>query len=73
VISTIRLPDDTVVEGLSPMWTDLDGDGTNEILVTLSNASEGARLAVFNDQGAGTAGQAWLEMEVPDSSGAFRA
>jgi hypothetical protein len=51
VISTIRLPDDTVVEGLSPMWTDVDGDGTNEILVTLSNASEGARLAVFNDDG----------------------
>ena len=51
VISTISLPDDTVVEGLSPMWTDVDGDGTNEILVTLSNASQGARLAVFNDDG----------------------
>ncbi|MEO0494113.1 MAG: hypothetical protein AAF081_11915 [Actinomycetota bacterium] len=46
----IELPSD-VVEGLSPMLGDADGDGENEILVTQSNADEGARLVLYELDG----------------------
>ena len=51
VIWSARLPDGDVVEGIAPIWTDLDGDGIREILVTVSNSRTGARLIVFNDAG----------------------
>ena len=50
VLSTIVLEED-VVEGLAPIWTDLDLDGDPEILVTLSNRVTGARLAVYREDG----------------------
>jgi hypothetical protein len=39
------------VEGIAPIWTDLDGDGTREIIVTLSDAQNGAQVVVFDEQG----------------------
>ena len=51
VVWTSPLPDGDVVEGISPIWTDLDGDGTREILITVSNSRVGARLVVLNDAG----------------------
>lgn len=45
------IPEPTVIEGLSPMWVDADGDGVEEILITLSDAGVGARLAVFGADG----------------------
>ena len=51
VIWTAPLPDGDVVEGISPIWTDLDGDGTREILITVSNSRVGARLVILNDAG----------------------
>ena len=51
VVWTAPLPDGDVVEGISPIWTDLDGDGTREILITVSNSRLGARLVVLNDAG----------------------
>jgi len=46
---TIAAPD--VIEGTAPMLADVDEDGEVEILVTLSNANDGARLAVFEFDG----------------------
>ncbi len=40
-----------VIEGLSAIWTDLNGDGTREIVVTGSNVDRGARLLVFDEAG----------------------
>ena len=40
-----------VIEGLSAIWTDLNGDGTREIVVTASNVDRGARLLVFDEAG----------------------
>lgn len=40
-----------VIEGISAIWTDLNGDGTREIIVTASNADRGARLLVFDERG----------------------
>lgn len=46
-VTSFTVDDVAVVEGTSPMWIDADGDGHDELLVTLSDASEGARLALF--------------------------
>ncbi len=46
----IAAPD--VIEGVAPLLGDIDGDAELEILVTLSNADEGARLAVYEFSGA---------------------
>jgi hypothetical protein len=40
-----------VIEGISPIWADLDGDGTREIIVTESDAELGAQIVVYNEQG----------------------
>jgi hypothetical protein len=40
-----------VVEGLSPLWFDVTGDGKREIIVTLSSASQGSRIVVFDEAG----------------------
>ena len=53
VTERFSLPEETVFEGLYPLWMDLDGDGAMEIVVTLCNNTdgEGARLAVFDEAG----------------------
>lgn len=40
-----------VIEGTSAIWTDINGDGTHEVLLTLSNAMEGARLEAYDEKG----------------------
>lgn len=45
------VPDGRVAEGSGPMWADLDGDGTEEMVVTVSDADSGARLAVVTAGG----------------------
>lgn len=51
----IELPPNQVVEGHAPIWVDLDGDGSREILVTLADEIQGAQLAVYNESGELTA------------------
>jgi len=51
LINRIEIPPPGVVEGLAPIWVDLDGDGTREILVTVSDADQGARLELFSEKG----------------------
>jgi hypothetical protein len=50
-VRSFPVPAGQVVEGLAPIWADLDGDGVSEILVTLSDAREGARLSLFSAEG----------------------
>lgn len=40
-----------VFEGLGPMVADVDDDGESEIVTTIANSSEGARIAVFSTDG----------------------
>lgn len=40
-----------VIEGIAPIWTDLDQDGQREIIVTVSNRVEGAGLVVYREDG----------------------
>ncbi len=48
----VRLAERDVVEGTAAMLADLDDDGTPEVIVTLANATDGARLAAFDLDGA---------------------
>jgi hypothetical protein len=51
VLSIIPISPPDVIEGISALWTDINADGEREIIVTLSNDREGARLAVFREDG----------------------
>jgi hypothetical protein len=51
VAATISISSPRVIEGLSAIWEDLDGDGSREILVTVSDAAEGARLIAYSEAG----------------------
>lgn len=51
IINVIDVPSGDVVEGIAPIWADIDGDGSREIIVTLSNREDGARLVVFDEEG----------------------
>lgn len=48
----IPIPAPDVIEGISTIWADLDEDGARELIVTLSNESDGARVAAFTEAGA---------------------
>ena len=49
----VQTPDQSVIEGIAPIWTDLDSDGTREIIVTLSGNADGpgARIVVYSESG----------------------
>ena len=47
---TVDFPE-LVIEGVGPLWADLDGDGAQEPVVTLSDSAAGARLAVLGPEG----------------------
>ena len=47
----IDVPEGKVIEGISPIWADVDDDGEREIIVTLSNADQGAQIVAFDENG----------------------
>lgn len=49
VLRVIQIDPGDVIEGIAPIWVDLDGDGEREIIVTQSNAHFGARLVVYRE------------------------
>ena len=49
--SRVILDDPDVIEGRSAMLGDVTGNGETEIVVTISNAAEGSRVAVFDLDG----------------------
>ncbi|MEM8861338.1 MAG: VCBS repeat-containing protein, partial [Chloroflexota bacterium] len=51
LVSTIQVPDEFVIEGISPIWADFNGDGEREIIVTFANRVQGAQLVVYNESG----------------------
>jgi hypothetical protein len=52
IVTTIAVTAPDVIENVAPIWVDLDGDGTREIVVTVSNDTQGAREIVFSETGA---------------------
>jgi hypothetical protein len=51
VILEIQIDPGDVIEGIAPIWVDLDGDGEREIIVTQSNPGSGARIVVYDEKG----------------------
>jgi hypothetical protein len=51
IVNTISLPPPDVIEGILPLWYDLNNDGALEIIVTVSNAEQGAQLRVYDEGG----------------------
>lgn len=51
VIQTISISANQVIEGIAPIWTDWDQDGAREIIITVSDAVQGAQLVVYNAHG----------------------
>ena len=40
-----------VIEGIAPIWVDIDQDGAREIIVTQSNQVDGARIVIYREDG----------------------
>jgi hypothetical protein len=40
-----------VIEGIAPIWADLTGDGSREIIVTASDRATGAQILVYSPSG----------------------
>jgi hypothetical protein len=53
VLARIDLPGEDVYEGIAPFWADIDGDGVEDLVATVSNGSQGARLRAYIWDGAG--------------------
>lgn len=51
LVRKIEIPSPAVIEGTMPLWVDLDGDGIREILVTVSDSAQGARLVLYGETG----------------------
>lgn len=51
LVQTIVIPAPRVVEGIAPIWADLDGDGRREIIVTLSGYEMGAQIVAYREDG----------------------
>ena len=47
----IPIDEPAVIEGIAPIWTDLNGDGEREIIITRSDAGQGAQLVVYDQTG----------------------
>lgn len=53
LLARIDLPGEDVYEGIAPFWADIDGDGVEDLVTTVSNGSLGARLRAYLWDGAG--------------------
>ncbi len=47
----IAIHSEQVIEGIAPLWVDLNNDGQREIILTLSDRRNGAQLVVFSESG----------------------
>jgi hypothetical protein len=50
-VLTIPVPDGFVIEGIAPIWADVDGVSGKEIIVTISDSEQGAQVVVYDESG----------------------
>ena len=53
LLSRVDLPGEDVFEGIAPFWADIDGDGREDLVATVSNGTIGARLRAYLWDGRG--------------------
>lgn len=51
IAHTIPISTPQLIEGVMPLWTDWNGDGEREIVVTLSEAEKGWQMAIYAESG----------------------
>jgi len=51
VVQTISVEAPEVIEGLSPIWADIDNNSLRDIIVTLSNNQSGSRIVAYREDG----------------------
>ena len=51
ISSRIYLGDNEVIEGITPIWVDINGDEQREIIVTISDLNLGAGMVIFSETG----------------------
>jgi len=51
IASQIQIPPPAVIEGIAPIWSDINADGMREIILTRSTPSQGAQIVIFNEMG----------------------
>lgn len=51
VIGSLSLPEPQVFEGLSPFWADINGDGSADIVTTVSDDRGGPRIRAYQTDG----------------------
>ncbi len=47
LLARVDLPGEDVYEGIAPFWADVDGDGVEDLVTTVSNGTLGARLRAY--------------------------
>ena len=52
ILARVDLPGEDVFEGIAPFWADIDGDGREDLVATVSNGTLGARLRAYLWDGA---------------------
>ena len=52
ILARIDLPGEDVYEGIAPFWADIDGDGVEDLVTTVSNGTLGARIRAYLWDGA---------------------
>lgn len=51
ILNTISMLGSWVIEGIAPIWVDMNQDGTREIIVTQSRSGEGAQIVIYDESG----------------------
>jgi len=46
-LARVDLSGEDIFEGISPIWADVDGDGNDDLITTVSNSSGGAQLRTY--------------------------
>ncbi len=49
--NNIQIAGGEVIEGIAPIWVDIDDDGSREIIVTQSTQALGSRIVVYREDG----------------------
>jgi hypothetical protein len=51
IVRVIDIEPPDVIEGIMPIWADINGDSVREIIVTLSDPTLGAKIVIYSEQG----------------------